>query len=131
MAPTLSRPARWPSVLVVRRARLGHPSVHGRLGLVGHEAARAALHLRLERMRDDALLAGHQRLEAVLRDVRRVVLVVRADLRVEHVGALEELGLGRTWHERGDRYVRVLELLAQRERERLDERLRGVVDGLE
>src|SRR4051812_19441021 len=78
--------------------RLGHPAVHRRLGAVGKQARAAALCLGRERMRDDALLAGHQRLEAVARDVGRIVLLARADLRVEHVGALEELGLRRARH---------------------------------
>ena len=54
-----------------------------------------------------------------------------ADLGVEHVGALEELGVGRSGHQRRDRHVGVLELVAQRQREGLHERLRRVVDRLE
>ena len=50
----------------------------------------------------------HQRLEALLRDLRRAVLARRADLRVVHVGAVEEVGLGRAGHQRGDRDPAVL-----------------------
>src|SRR4051812_190168 len=105
--------------------------MHLGLGAVGQEAAAAALQLGLQRRRDDALLAGHERLEAVACHVGRVVLVVGADLGVEHVGALEELGVGGPGLQRGDRHAGVLELVAQRQRERLHERLRRVVDGLE
>ena len=43
-------------------------------------------------MGDDALVAVHERLEAVAGDVGRVVFVASADPGVKHVGALEELG---------------------------------------
>src|SRR3954452_16869021 len=104
-------------VLFVGRAGLGHAAVHRGLRAVGQEPARAALELRGERRRDHALLVVHQRLVAVASDVCGVVLVARADLRVEHVGALEELGVGRPRHQRGDRHARVLQLVAERERE--------------
>ena len=65
------------------------------------------------------------------RDLRGAVLAARAHLRVVHVGAVEEVGLGRAGHQRGDGHPAVLELLPQRLGERLHERLRCVVDGLE
>src|SRR4051794_40751657 len=83
-------------------AGLGQLAMHLGLRAVGHEAPGAALGLRLQRGGDDALLAGHQRLEAVTGYVGRVVLVVGADLGVEHVGALEELCVGRPGHQRRD-----------------------------
>jgi hypothetical protein len=66
-----------------------------RLGAVGQEAAAAALGLRLGGVADDALLAGHQRLEPVAGHVGRIVLGTGAELGVLQVGALEELGVGR------------------------------------
>src|SRR5918998_5016476 len=56
-------------------ARLGHLAVHLRLSGVRHHLRRGALHLRLHRAGDDLLLALHQRLEALLRDNRGVVLL--------------------------------------------------------
>ena len=55
----------------------------------------------------------------------------RADLGVHHVGALEEFGLGRARHQAGDRDAAVLELVAQRVGEAVDEGLGAVVDRLE
>ena len=54
-----------------------------------------------------------------------------ADLGVQHVGALEELGLGRARHQAGHGDAGVLQLVAQREGEGVDERLGAVVDRLE
>src|SRR4051812_30461004 len=126
-----SGPAATRQASVLARARFGHRTVHLGLDLVGHEPAAAALELRRERVRDDALVPVHERLEPVTRDVGRVVLLARADLGVLEARALEELRVGRPRHQRGDRHAQIRQLLAQRERERLHERLRRVVDGLE
>jgi hypothetical protein len=69
--------------------------VKRRLGAVWQQAAAVALQLGRQRRGDGALVAGHERLEAVAGDVGRVVLVAGCDLRVKHVGALEELGVRR------------------------------------
>src|SRR4051794_9572582 len=67
-----------PPPLLLGRAGLGHLAVHRGLRAVGQEAAAAALELRVHRRRHDPLLAGHQGLEAVARDVLRIVLVAAA-----------------------------------------------------
>ena len=79
---------------------------------------------------DHVAFALHHRLEAVLGDVGRIVLLVRPDLGIQHVGALEEFGLGRARHQAGHRDAGVLELFPQREGEGVEERLGAVVDGL-
>lgn len=80
---------------------------------------------------DDIAVAAHHRLEPHLGDVRRIVLGLGAHLRIEHVGPLEELRLGGARHEARHRDAAVLQLGAQRERERIDERLGAVVDRME
>jgi len=50
--------------------------------------------------------------DRVDRDIGRVVLFLGADFRIHHVGTLEELGLGRTRHQAGDRDPAVLQLVA-------------------
>src|SRR4051812_34349238 len=46
-------------------------------------------------------VAAHHRVEPDARDVRRIVLLGLADLRVQHVRALEEIGFGRAGHQAG------------------------------
>src|SRR3954470_16119669 len=79
---------------------------------------------------DDVALAVHHRLEAALRDVGRVVLLRGAELGVHHVGALEELGLGRPRHQAADGDAGVRQLVADGEGEGIEERFASVVDRL-
>ena len=51
------------------------------------------------------------------RHVSGGVLLTLPDLGIEHIGALEEIGLGRTRHEAGDRDARILQFGPQSERE--------------
>ncbi len=81
--------------------------------------------------RDDIALAIHHRLESDARDFGGIRLVLlRADLRIHQIRALEELGIGDARHETGHGHARVLELIAKRPGERIDERFRAVVDRL-
>ena len=80
---------------------------------------------------DDVALALQHRLETLLRDFGRVVLLARADLGVAHLGAVEELRFGRARHEASDCDVVVLHFVAKREGEGVEERLARVIDRLE
>lgn len=72
----------------------------------------------------------HHGLEAGPGHIGGIVLLALSNRGVEHVGAGEELGLGGTRHETGDRHAGVFQLGPQRKREGIQERLAGVVDGL-
>lgn len=76
------------------------------------DLAHSALKLRLERARDQVVLACHQGVETLLGDLGWVVLLTRAHLGVVHIRAVEEVGIGRPGHEGGDGYARVLQLVA-------------------
>src|SRR5689334_13101794 len=116
--------------LITRRAGLGHLAMllgqHG----VGHQVGERRTQL-VGRARDHAGLALLHGLEAGLRHVGGIRLLFRAHLGVEHVGTREEVGVGGPRHQAGDRDARVLELVTQRVRERIDEGLGAVVHGLE
>src|SRR3954454_19512978 len=84
--------------LLLGASRLGHLAVHLGLRGVGHHLRRGPLPLGLHRAGDPLLLALHQRLEALLRDQGRVVLLARADVGVQHLGPVEELGVGGPGH---------------------------------
>ena len=79
---------------------------------------------------DDVAVALHHGVEADLRDIGGILFLRLADLRVLHLGTLEEVGLGGTRHEAGHRDAGSFQLGAQRERERINEGLRPVVDRL-
>src|SRR4051794_30164996 len=66
--------------LLVGGPRLRHLAVHLGLRGVRHHLRRGALDLGLGRAGDHLLLALHQRLEALLRDHRGIVLLARADV---------------------------------------------------
>jgi hypothetical protein len=72
------------------------------------------LRLRLQRAGDDLLLVLAHRLKALLGNLRRVVLLGRADLRVIHVGTVEEVRVGWAGHQRGHGHVSVLQFGTQR-----------------
>src|SRR3954470_16558364 len=92
------------------RAGLGHQSVCFRLRPVRHEPAAVGHQPVRKRSGDDTLFALHQGIETLPRDLRRVVLVGRADSGVLHVRPLEELRLRGPRHEGGDRHTGVLQL---------------------
>jgi hypothetical protein len=75
-------------------------------------------------------VAAHHRVEAGLRHVGGVVFFLCADLGVHHVGALKEIGLGRTRHEARYGHAGVLQLMPDGEAEGVDEGFAAVVDGL-
>src|SRR4029453_15451217 len=75
-------------------------------------------------------IAAHHGVEASLCDVGGIVLLLRADFGVDHVGTLKEIGLGRSRHEAGDGDPGVFQLRAQRKGERINERLRAIIDCL-
>ena len=68
---------------------------------------------------DHVALASHHRVKAILGDLGRVVLLVRADLRVLQVGAVEELGFRRPGHQTGHRHACVLQFVPDGERKRI------------
>jgi hypothetical protein len=80
---------------------------------------------------DDIGLSPQHRIEARLGHIVRVVLLLGTDLRVHHVRPTEELRLGRTRHRTDDGDAAVAQFLTESKGERIQERLAGVVDGLE
>jgi hypothetical protein len=76
------------------------------------DLSHSALKLRLERAGDQVILACHQGVETLLGDLCWVVFLTRAHLGVVHIRAVEEVGIGRSGHKRGDGYARVLQLVA-------------------
>jgi hypothetical protein len=60
-----------------------------------------------------------------------LLVAFRAHLGVQHAGPRKELGVRGARHQAGHRDARVLELVAQRRRERIDKRLGPVVNRLE
>jgi hypothetical protein len=92
-------------------------------GLRRPRPLRAANRLRAwlgERGGDDHLPAPHQCIEALLCDLRGVVFGQFAHLRVVHVGAAKEVGVGRPGQQRGNGDARVAQLVAHRLSEGLD-----------
>lgn len=77
-------------------------------------------------------LARHHRVPALTGDLGGVVLLALTDIGVEHVGAGEELGLGRPRHQggQGDPLL-ILQLVAKRLGEVVDERLGRIIDRVE
>jgi predicted alpha/beta hydrolase len=81
----------------LRGAGRGHFGVFLGQGFVWDDAGRRDLHLVVEAAHNAALARQHGRV-AILRDIGGIVLLLCPDLGVEHIGAAEELGLGRTRH---------------------------------
>ena len=112
-----------------RRAGRGHFAVLLGEHAGGRDVRDGALELVLPAAHHVAI-AAHHGVEASLCDVGGIVLLLRADFGVEHVGTLKEIGLGRARHEAGDGDPGPFQLRAQREGERINERLRAIIDCL-
>src|SRR6478672_12699434 len=84
-----------------RRAGRGHFTVLLGEYAGGRDVRDGALELVLPAAHHVAI-AAHHGVEASLCDVGGIVLLLRADFGVEHVGTLKEIGLGRARHEAGD-----------------------------
>jgi hypothetical protein len=80
---------------------------------------------------DNVPFAVHQSIEAIPSHLRRIVLVLLSDFGVHHIGAAEEFRVGRARHEAGDSYFRILELIAEGEREGIEECFGAIINGLE
>jgi hypothetical protein len=68
-------------------------------------------------------LALHHGIETVIGDLGGVILFGGPDRSIHHLRTAEELRLGGARHQAGDRDLGVLEFLAKRERERVQESL--------
>jgi hypothetical protein len=76
----------------------------------------------------DIALALHHRLETDARNFGGVVLFRLTDFCIHHAGALKKLRVSGSRHEAGDGHAAVLELVSERERERVYERFGAVVN---
>ena len=94
-----------------------------------HDVGRGGLHLVVQAAHH-AAFALHHCLESVLCDFRRIVLFVRADLGVHHVGAAEKFRFGRPRHEARHRDMGLFQLFPQRVGKGIEKRLGAVIDGL-
>ena len=79
---------------------------------------------------DDIAFTIHHGAESGLGDVCGIVLLALPNFRVEHIGSLEKICFGRARHQARDRHAAIGDLGSEGERERVEERLAGVVDGL-
>src|SRR2546423_5741440 len=80
---------------------------------------------------DDIALAFHHGFESNFRYVGGIIFLGLSDFRVNHVRSFEEFGFGCARHEARHGHASVFQLTSERERERVDERLGPVVNGIE
>ena len=81
---------------------------------------------------NDVRVSLHQGVPAVARDLARIILFLLTDFGIHHVGPIEKFGFSRARHQRGDRDAfLILQLVAERVGEAVDEGFGAVVDRLE
>src|SRR2546423_7588130 len=80
---------------------------------------------------DDIALAFHHCFESNFRYVGGVIFFGLPEFRVNHIRSFEEFSFGCARHEARHGHASVFQLTAERERERVNERLSRVVDRIE
>ena len=101
--------------------------MHLRRHGIGKHVSHRGLHLVFKGTGYHMILTRHERFEAGLCDLRRIILLAHPDFGILHARAVEKIGLCRAGHQSRYGHAGILQLVANGLRKGLDESLRRVV----